>query len=54
MRKIDSVETVKKVNLWFVETHWKQLQAISRQTGVPVSALVRRIVAEWLKKRKRD
>jgi hypothetical protein len=54
MWKIDSVKTVKKVNLWFREKDWRELKAISRESDVPVSALVRRIVAEWLKKRKRD
>jgi ribbon-helix-helix protein len=54
MRKIASLLDVKKVNLYFVSSHWKELQAISRKTGVPVSVMVRKIVAEWLKARKTE
>jgi len=53
MRKIVSLSDVKKVNLYFVKSHWKELQAISRKTGVPVAVLVRKIVADWLKSRKK-
>ena len=53
MLEIDSVEDVRKVNLWFRVSDWKQLQKISRETDVPVSALVPRIVAEWLQKQKK-
>jgi hypothetical protein len=53
MRKIASLPEVKKVNLYFVPSHWKELQAISRKTGVPVAVMVRKIVAEWLKSRKK-
>jgi len=52
MRNADSLSDVKKVNLYFVQTHWKELQSISRKTGVPVAVIVRRIVADWLKKRR--
>jgi hypothetical protein len=53
MLQIDSVEDVQKVNLWFRTGDWKKLQAIARQTDTPVSALVRRIVREWLQKQKK-
>jgi hypothetical protein len=48
MGKIDTLLDLKKVNLYFVPSHLKELQAISRKTGVPVAALVRKIVKEWL------
>jgi hypothetical protein len=53
MPKIASLADVKKVNLYFVQAHWKELQAISRKTGVPVAGIVRKIVADWLKNRKK-
>jgi hypothetical protein len=53
MRKIASLPDVKKVNLYFVQSHWKELQAISRKTGVPVAVMVRRIIADWLKGQKK-
>jgi hypothetical protein len=53
MRKIVSLADVKKVNLYFVSSHWKELQSISRKTGVPVAVLVRKIVAQWLTRRKK-
>jgi hypothetical protein len=52
MPKIASLRDVKKVNLYFVQSHWKELQAISRKTGVPVAVMVRKIVAEWLKRKR--
>ena len=53
MRNTASLPDVKKVNLYFVQSHWKELQAISRKTGVPVAVMVRRIIADWLKSRKK-
>ena len=53
MKKIASLFDVKKVNLYFVSSHWKELQAISRKTGVPVAVMVRKIIAEWLKAKKK-
>lgn len=53
MKKAAILPDVKKVNLYFVTSHWKELQAISRKTGVPVAVIVRRIVADWLKRRKK-
>jgi hypothetical protein len=54
MPKIVSLRDVKKVNLYFVQSHWKELQSISRKTGVPVAVMVRKIVAEWLKSSKKS
>jgi hypothetical protein len=54
MRKIVSLPDVKKVNLYFVQSHWKELQAISRKTGVPVAEIVRRIIGDWLKRKKKE
>jgi len=53
MKKIVSLLDVKKVNLYFVQSHWKELQAISRKTGVPVAVMVRRIIGDWLKRRRK-
>jgi hypothetical protein len=53
MPKIASLSDVKKVNLYFVQTHWKQLQSISRKTGVPVAVIVRRVIGDWLKSQKK-
>jgi hypothetical protein len=53
MPKIASLPDVKKVNLYFVQSHWKELQTISRKTGVPVAVMVRKIVAEWLKSKRK-
>lgn len=53
MQRIVSISDVKKVNLYFVNSHWKELQAISRKTGVPVAEIVRRIIADWLKSKKK-
>ncbi|MGC1416894.1 MAG: ribbon-helix-helix domain-containing protein [Candidatus Acidiferrum sp.] len=53
MKKIVSLPDVKKVNLYFVNSHWKELQAISRKTGVPVAGIVRKIIADWLRAQKK-
>jgi len=53
MPKIASLADVKKVNLYFVQSHWKELQAISRKSGVPVAVMVRRIIGDWLKRRRK-
>lgn len=53
MQTTANLPDVKRVNLYFVESHWKELQAVARRTDTPVAALVRRIVADWLKSRKK-
>jgi predicted DNA-binding ribbon-helix-helix protein len=53
MPNVASLPDVKRVNLYFVESHWKELQAIARRTDTPVAALVRRIVAQWLRGRRK-
>ncbi len=53
MRNTASLPDVKKVNLYFVQSHWKELQAISRKSGVPVAVMVRRIIGDWLKRRRK-
>jgi len=53
MRNTASLPDVKKVNLYFIQSHWKELQAISRKTGVPVAVMVRRIIGDWLKRRRK-
>jgi hypothetical protein len=52
MKNVDRLSDVKRVNMYFVESHWQKLQAISRKTGAPVAVIVRRIVGDWLKQRK--
>jgi hypothetical protein len=53
MKNVDTLSAVKKVNLYFIQSHWQELQAISRKTGVPVAGIVRRIVGDWLKRKKK-
>jgi hypothetical protein len=53
MPTTDNLPDVKRVNLYFVSSHWKKLQSISRKTGVPVAVMVRKIVGDWLKGRKK-
>jgi Ribbon-helix-helix domain len=53
MANIASLSDVKKISVYVVESHWKQLQAISRATGIPASGLLRRALVQWLKRRKR-
>jgi predicted DNA-binding protein len=42
---------VKRINIWFEDDHLKRLKAISDQTGAPVSALIRKAVEAYLKKK---
>ena len=48
-----SLPDVKRVNLYFRTSHWKELQAIASKTDTPVAALVRRIIADWLKRNRK-
>lgn len=50
MTKSDKVSGVKKVSLYFVQARWKQVQAVSDKTGVPVSEIVRRVIEQWLER----
>jgi len=42
---------MKPTNIHLREDHLKRLKAISDQTGVPVSALIRKAIEEYLKKK---
>jgi hypothetical protein len=53
MKSAATLPSVKKVNLYFIQSHWKELQGISRKTGVPVAVMVRRIISDWLKSQKK-
>jgi predicted DNA-binding protein len=43
---------LKRTNIWLKVDHQKKLRGISRETGAPVSALIRKAIEEYLKKRK--
>lgn len=43
---------MKRTNIYLRENHVKKLQAISKKTGAPMSALIRMAIDEYLKKRK--
>jgi predicted DNA-binding protein len=40
-----------RTNIWLGADHQKQLKAISEKTGEAVSALIRRAIEEYLKKK---
>jgi predicted DNA-binding protein len=42
---------MKRTNIWLNEQHLKKLKVLSEKTGAPVSALIRKAIAEYLKKR---
>ena len=42
---------VKRTNIYLREDPLRRLKAISEQTGAPVSALIRKAIEEYLKKR---
>jgi hypothetical protein len=44
---------LKKGNIFLSVGHQKELKKISRQTDVPVSALIRRAIAEFLEREKK-
>jgi predicted DNA-binding protein len=42
---------MKRTNIWLLEVHHKKLKAISEKTGAPVSALIRKAIEGYLKKK---
>jgi len=42
---------MKRTNIWLDDGHLKKLKALSEKTGAPVSALIRKAIGEFLKKR---
>jgi predicted DNA-binding protein len=42
---------MKRTNIYLREDHLKRLKAISDQTGAPLSALIRKAIEEYLKKK---
>jgi post-segregation antitoxin (ccd killing protein) len=56
MRKAPTIEDVKlkKTNIWVSVTHWKELRALSRKTLIPVSALIRKAIAEFLERQRKS
>ncbi len=43
---------MKRTNIWLKDSHAKKLQALSKKTDIPMSALIRRAIDEYLKKKK--
>lgn len=44
---------MKRTTIWLSEDHQKKLKSISEKTGAPVSALIRKAIAEYLRKKKK-
>jgi predicted DNA-binding protein len=42
---------MKRTNIWLQDDHLKKLKVLSEKTGAPVSALIRKAIAEYLKKK---
>jgi predicted DNA-binding protein len=42
---------MKRTNIWLKQEHLKRLKALSEKTGAPVSALIRKAIEEYLKKK---
>lgn len=42
---------MKRTNIWLENEHLKRLKVLSDKTGAPVSALIRKAIAEFLKKK---
>jgi predicted DNA-binding protein len=42
---------MKRTNIWLDDDHLKKLKALSDITGAPVSALIRKAIGEYLKKK---
>ena len=43
---------MKRTNIWLEDEHLKKLKALSGKTGAPVSALIRKAIEEYLKKKR--
>jgi predicted DNA-binding protein len=42
---------MQRTNIWLRKDHQQKLKAISEKTGAPVSALIRKAIEEYLKKK---
>jgi predicted DNA-binding protein len=42
---------MKRTNIYLREDHQKKLKVLSEKTGAPVSALIRKAIEEYLKKK---
>jgi predicted DNA-binding protein len=42
---------MRRTNIWLDDGHLKKLKALSEKTGAPVSALIRKAIAQYLKKK---
>jgi predicted DNA-binding protein len=42
---------MKRTNIYLRDDHLKKLKALSEKTGAPVSALIRKAIEEYLKKK---
>jgi predicted DNA-binding protein len=42
---------MKRTNIWLKDDHVKKLKVISEKTGAPVSALIRKAIEAYLKKK---
>jgi predicted DNA-binding protein len=51
MKKLSKKLSKKLTNLRISDEHLNKLKALSEKTGAPVSALIRKAIAEYLKKK---
>jgi predicted DNA-binding protein len=42
---------MKRTNIWLTDEHLKRLKVLHGKTGAPVSALIRKAIEEYLKKK---
>jgi predicted DNA-binding protein len=42
---------MKRTTIWLENEHQRKLKTLSEKTGAPVSALIRKAIAEYLKKK---
>jgi len=42
---------IKRTNIWLGDEHQKRLKGLSEKTAAPVSALIRKAIGEYLKKK---